>query len=71
MNESVNPISFASQGAGKPEEKRVSAEEYCNLLISRAKLERFDAGHLQLSGLHDRETGERFLVETSKLGVYR
>ncbi len=49
----------------------VTAEEYCKMLISRAKLERSDETMLKLVGLRDPQTGHRYFVEAERLGVIR
>ncbi len=49
----------------------VSAAEYCSLLTSRSNLVRSDESRLELVGLCDQRTGQRYFVEIDALGVDR
>ena len=54
-----------------PRSHFVSAAEYCRLLTSRSHLVRSDESRLELAGLRDQRTGQRYFVEISALGVDR
>lgn len=49
---------------------KVDAQQFCELAVSSRNLIRFDDPAAGLRGLHDVDTGERFVIDEFRLSMY-